>query len=112
MKKIIFMTSILSFVLTSAMSKHSDVQWLQERIDKCKQRGSENNSDSWNAHCGFMMHYIKNFYPTLCGGQGNRPRGILYPFERDTYANRSQRDACQIIHAALTDKNFVEQIIN
>lgn len=96
-----------------AMDKVQEKHWLQDRIDKCKQykpgAPTTGKDGGWLKSCGFMSTYLHNFYPTLCGGQGRRPIGSGWG---ETYSNDSQKNVCSMISAALTDKSFVENMID
>lgn len=99
MKHLIFATLCIAFA-ASAIEKESNIHWLQQRINKCK----EKDRDS----CRFLYTYIIKFYPTLCGGQGLRMVNTFGP--GTTYTSEKQEKVCNIINNALVDEQLVDDL--
>lgn len=89
--------TIALFLPFSAHAMDKKLQWLQEKVNKCKE--STLNSGFRDQDCVFLHYYISAFYAGLCSGRG-----------KSDFNNYEQQEACAILNAAVTDQAFVERM--
>ena len=72
--------------------------WLNERIENCKKENRHSDN------CTFMKKYIQKFYFPMCTGE--EVKDITFNYASD------RKKACILLHQALTNKAFVDNIID